>query len=575
MGILSLLERRASPENPSTNLANPASWMVEWSGGGKTASGATVSEPGAMSMSAVFRAVSVLANTIAWVPLKVYERTGANGKTPAISHPLYPVLRRRPNPEMVSFTWRQTAMHHALIWGNAYAELQFDGAGRVVNIWPLLPDRTEATRLPDGTRAYRTRIDDTWHYLEADRVLHIPALGFDGRSGVGIVQRARESLGLGKATEEYGARYFGNGSRASGVLTHPGKLTPDAHKRLKESWAEMQSGLSNAHRAAILEEGMAWTQTSIPPEEAQFLETRKFQVVEVARWFGVPPHKLYDLERATFSNIEHQSIEFVNDSIMPWVELWQQTLDHVAFIESERDRFVARFVVDGLQRGDIQARFAAYAIARNWGWMSANDVRELENMNPVEDGDQYLVPLNMGPADAEPAPAPEPAPPVEKAPRALLPAPEERIRMGFERVIRSAAEHMVSREVKAARNALDRAATRGMQDFHAWLGEFYETQAGILERAYLPPLLGYAEAVGETPEPAVRAYVTALARTEAEASVGELRAILRDVPAEDQAYALRARLDEWERMRATAVAERESTQALRAFTTGRALDLAA
>lgn len=390
---------RASPENPSTNLANPASWIVEWATGESTASGVRVSPASALQTTAVLGAVRVIAESVASLPCRVYERQG-RGKKRADAHPLYRVLHDQANSEMESFVFREMSQAHLLLWGNAYSEIERDGAERIVGLWPLSPSGTEPVRV-NGRLAYRTAIGTDQIVLRPDQVLHIRGFGVEGRKGTSLIGLSRQAVGLARATEEYGARFFGNDSRPGGFLEHPGKLSKDAHARIKETWESAHQGLSQAHRIAVLEEGMKFSAVSIPPEDAQFLETRKFQVSEIARIFRVPPHMIGDLEKATFSNIEHQSIEFVIHTLRPWLVRWEQSILRQLFAERERSRYFAEFAVDGLLRGDAAGRYGAYAVARQNGWLSANEIRELENMNPIEGGDVYLVPLNMVPADKQ------------------------------------------------------------------------------------------------------------------------------------------------------------------------------
>lgn len=332
------IEQRASPENPRTSLADPDSWLWDALGARRSDTGVAVNERTAMQSTAVFACVRVLAETLASLPLPVYRRIG-NGKEIARDHPNYRILHDRTNPEMSSFTFRETLQGHLALWGNAYAEIETAKSGRVLALWPLRPDVTRPFRLPNGQRAFRTTIDGEQIELPEDRVMHIPALGFDGLLGYSPVALFRQSIGLALATEEFGAKFFGNGSRPGGILTHPGKLNKDAKERLKEGWTAAYGGLTNAQRVAVLEEGVTWTQLGIPPEEAQFLETRKFQVTEIARIYRVPPHMLADLERATFSNIEHQSIDFVVHTVRPWLVRWEQAMAWSLF--SERDQGVA------------------------------------------------------------------------------------------------------------------------------------------------------------------------------------------------------------------------------------------
>ncbi len=360
-------------------------------------SGKYVSEDNALQVSAVYACVKVLAETIASLPLPVYIRETSGGKTKAFSHPLYPVLHDLTNSDMTSFTFRELMMTYLLLWGNAYAQIIRDRQKRIIALEPLKPANMMVTR-DENTKKLRYQYADGAQSIEfkPEQVLHIPALSFDGIVGISPIAQAREAIGLSLATEEFGARFFGNGARPGGVLEHPGVVKDPA--KLRESWEQVYRGTRNSHKIAVLEEGMKYHEIGIPPEDAQFLETRKFQVTEICRIFRVPPHLVADLERSTNNNIEHQSIEFVVHTIRPWLVRWEQAIYKSLLNESERQIYFARFTVDGLLRGDFNSRMAGYAIGRQNGWLSANDIRSLEDMNPLDKeqgGDLYLVNGNM------------------------------------------------------------------------------------------------------------------------------------------------------------------------------------
>lgn len=360
-----------------------------------------VTENNAMQVSAVFACVRIIAETVASLPLNVYERLADGGKTRAPTHPLYAVLHSYGNDEMTAFSVRELLQTHLCLYGNAFAEIEYDAAGRIRGLWPLRPDRVTPFRTPDGPIAYQVTLPNGQQViLPKDRIFSIVGFGGDGIKGASVLQMARESIALSIATERYGAKFFGNGARPGGVLEHPATMSQEAQDRLRGSWNEMHSGLDRAHRIAILEEGMTYKAIGLPPEDSQFLETRKFQIGEIARIFRIPPHMIGDLERATFSNIEHQSIEFVVHCIRPWLVRWEQSIQQQLFSDRDRPRYFSEFNVDGLLRGDIKSRYEAYAIGRQNGWLSANMILTMENMDPIgPDGDIYLVPLNMVPAD--------------------------------------------------------------------------------------------------------------------------------------------------------------------------------
>lgn len=295
-------------------------------------------------------------------------------------------------------------MGHLLLYGNAYAQIIRDGYGRVKWLYPLLPERMDVNRDKDGQLVYSyTRYLDDFggkkRYeqvkLRPEEVLHIPGLGYDGLIGYSPIAMAKNAIGMSMAAEEYGSTFFANGATPSGLLEHPG-VVKDPEK-LRQSWHAQFSG-KNSHNVAVLEEGMTYKPMSISPNEAQFLETRKFQIDEIARIFRVPPHMVGDLEKSSFSNIEQQSLEFVKYTLNPWVIRWEQALHKALLLPGEKQHYFIKFNVDGLLRGDYQSRMNGYAVGRQNGWLSANDIREMENLNPIseeEGGNLYLINGNM------------------------------------------------------------------------------------------------------------------------------------------------------------------------------------
>ena len=373
---------------------------------GGTTSGKTVTERSAMQMTAVYSCVRILSEAIAGLPLHLYKYNEKGGKEKALDHPLYFLLHDEPNPEMTSFIFRETLMTHLLLWGNASAQVSRNGLGEVVGLYPLMPNRMTVDRDEHGKLYYSYQVSNEdaptmktgTVILQPSDVINIHGLGFDGLVGYSPIAMAKNAIGLAIATEEYGAKFFSNGATPGGLLEYPGTVKdPD---RVRESWNKGFSGSQNAGKVAILEEGMKYTPISIAPEQAQFLETRKFQINEIARIFRVPPHMVGDLEKSSFSNIEQQSLEFVKYTLDPWVVRWEQSLSRALFTPEEKKQYFFKFNVEGLLRGDYQSRMNGYATARQNGWMSANDIRELENLDriPAEDGgDLYLINGNMLP----------------------------------------------------------------------------------------------------------------------------------------------------------------------------------
>ena len=359
-----------------------------------------------MQMTAVYSCVRILAEAIAGLPLHLYRYTDSGGKEKATDHPLYLLLHDEPNPEMSSFVFRETLMTHLLLWGNAYAQIIRNGKGEVMALYPLMPNKMSVERDENGQLYYTyTRSAEEAKTAETGRVillpkdvLHIPGLGFDGLVGYSPIAMAKNAIGLAIATEEYGAKFFANGAAPSGVLEHPGTIKDP--QRVREAWQRQVGGSSNSGKIAVLEEGMKYTPISISPEQAQFLETRKFQINEIARIFRVPPHMVGDLEKSSFSNIEQQSLEFVKYTLDPWVVRWEQSIARSLLSENEKKQYFVKFNLEGLLRGDYASRMNGYATARQNGWMSANDIRELENLDRIpaeEGGDLYLINGNMLP----------------------------------------------------------------------------------------------------------------------------------------------------------------------------------
>ena len=400
MGILSgLFRTRDAPKN-RTSGSSYTFFM------GGSASGKRVNERTSMQMTAVYSCVRILSEAVASLPLNVYRYTDTGGKEKAFDHPLYRLLHDEPNPEMSSFIFRETLMTHLLLWGNAYAQIIRNGKGEVIALYPLMPDRMTVDRDSNGGLYYKYRksnddaptMESGVVSLAPSDVLHVPGLGFDGLVGYSPIAMAKNAIGLAIAAEEYGSKFYANGAAPSGVLEHPGTLKDPT--RVRDSWNSTFGGSTNSHKVAVLEEGMKYTPISISPNEAQFLETRKFQINEIARIFRVLPHMVGDLEKSSFSNIEQQSLEFVKYTLDPWVIRWEQALYRTLLTEEEKKTYFFKFNVEGLLRGDYQSRMQGYAIARQNGWMSANDIRELENLNPLseeEGGNAYLINGNMIP----------------------------------------------------------------------------------------------------------------------------------------------------------------------------------
>lgn len=367
---------------------------------GQSSSGKCVTERSAMQMTAVYACVRILSEAVAGLPLHLYKWGDSGSKEKAVEHPLYFLLHDEPNKEMTSFIFRETLMTHLLLWGNAYAQIIRNGKGEVTALYPLMPNRMTVDRDRNGELFYQYTLssDDVRSMKGASvrlspyEVLHVPGLGFDGLVGYSPIAMAKNAIGLAISAEEYGSKFYANGASPSGVLEHPGTLKDPS--KVRDSWNSAFGGSANIHKIAVLEEGLKYTPISISPNEAQFLETRKFQINEIARIFRVPPHMVGDLEKSSFSNIEQQSLEFVKYTLEPWIIRWEQSICRSLLNQEEKGNYFVKFNVDGLLRGDYQSRMNGYATARQNGWLSANDIRELENLDLIPDeegGNLYLV----------------------------------------------------------------------------------------------------------------------------------------------------------------------------------------
>ena len=383
-----------------SDIRNPSAWLTDWASGGPTRSGVRVSQSSAMGLSTYYACIRAISEDIGKIPLITYRRTGGINKERALNHKYYQMLHDFPNDEMEALTFRETLTSHALSWGNGYAEIERDTRGDAIALHPIHPSRVVIRRDDYGRIVYDiygtemiqgarfTRIDR----LRSENVLHIRGLGSEGLYGYSILQVARESMGLSLAAQTYGAAFFGNGAHLSAILEHPGNMSDIALTHLRESW-QMYSGPENAGKPAILEEGLKYVKIGIPPDEAQYLETRNFQVREIARWFRMPLHKVQDLADASFNNIEHQSLDYMTDTISPWVTRWEQQIKRKLFY-NDSEHF-AEFFLLALLRSDQRSRSSYYRVMFSLAGINANEIRAAENMNDIGPaGDLYFVASN-------------------------------------------------------------------------------------------------------------------------------------------------------------------------------------
>lgn len=376
---------RNNPNRPSTNLSNPAEWLFA---GNESKTGISVTENTAMQLSAVFGAVRVISETMATLPWHVKQSTDGMVRN-ADAHPINKLIHT-PNQLMSDFTFREACQANLCLHGNAFIAIKRDNAGNPIKLIPIAPERV-SVKIYEDEKFYQ--IDDKETFDDSE-MIHIVGLGFDGVIGKSVIECARESIGLGLAADQFGGSFFGNGANISAVLTHPARLSDEAYKRLMRSWSQRNTGLNNSHKTAILEEGMNVTKLSVSPQDSQFISTRKFGVEDIARFFRLPLAYLGSMDQSsTRANVEEQGIMFQRNTILPWVKRWEAELNRKLFV-GDSDYYI-RFEMDGLLRGDIKSRYQSYAVARQWGFLSANDIRRFENMEPIDGGNVYLQPLNM------------------------------------------------------------------------------------------------------------------------------------------------------------------------------------
>lgn len=483
-------------------------WLKDWLRGKDigldSIAGVNVGPESAIKNSAVFACGKLLSETIASLPLFIYKRL-SNGKEKAIDHSLYNILHLQPNELMTSFIFREMMMWHLLFWGNSYSNIIYNKGGDVIALWPLLPWRMDP-KWENGKINYKYRLpDNTETIIPNEYVLHIPGMSFDGLVGKSVLSCAREAVGLSMALEEFGARFFGQGTQFGGIIQHPKTITDKTLGNLKAAIKHKYKGITNAHRMLILEEGMQYKQNTIPPNDAQFLESRKFETAEIARFFNVPLHLIHDLERATFDNIEEMGIGFVVYSLRPWLIRIEQSETIKLFTTEERKIYFIEHLIDGLLRGKIQARYEAYAIGKQWGWLSSDDIRALENMNPLpeDQGKIYWMPLNM--IDAKQASS---VPPIlnqqvssgnpisiREARGAVL---KSRIANSYRGLFEETAIRIIKFErtnvLKAAKSIFKKRSA-SILNFNDFLNEFYQDKYDEINKRSKPPINTYGKVI--------------------------------------------------------------------------------
>jgi HK97 family phage portal protein len=467
--------------------------------------GVRVNEDNALTLGAVWACVRVISESLAGLPWQVYRNRFDGGIELQTEHALNWILDTQPNPETSAFIFRETLIAHCLTWGNGYAEIERDAVGRPVWLWQITPDRVQPERF-QGRIIYdiaNPRGPNT--VLERDDMFHVAGLGFDGLVGYSVIRHAARTIGMGIAVDEAGAGLFANDSTPGGLLKHPGKLSEAARANVLRSWQERHGGPANRRRVAILEEGLEWQQTGLPPEDAQLVEQRQLTPTEIARWFRVPPHKIGDLTRATFSNIEHQAIEFVNDTLRPWAERFESEADLKLFGRNNRGNFVTVINLDELKRGDLQSQASFVKDMTGVGVFSVNDGLRFLGRNPIgPDGDKRFVPLNMQllekageePESPETPPSDAPdVPPIEPPPVEVDRL--DRLRAKAMPLLVAECKRVLRREEHEARSRLKQGKLTD-----EWAGEFLAKHRGYAREKLLLPLQLFAECHGGTDEAA-------------------------------------------------------------------------
>ena len=446
-----MLLERALEKRATVLIANPrdpvlANW---WGLAALTEAGISVTPETALQLNAVMACVRILTESLASLPLNVYRRLNPRGKEEASNHPLWKLFQYGPNDEQTTFDWVEMMVGHLALRGNAYNKLLYPLAGPLAGMIPLNPALMRPFRDSKGQVWYEYQPNNGERLVYgAEEIMHFTIFS-DGLKGRSVIEYNREAVGLGLAAEQFGARLFQNGATPGGVLQTDNVLSDKARENLKASLKERHEGSQNAHRTMVLEQGMKWQQVGINPDDAQFLETRKFQTAEIARMFRVPPHLIGDLERSTNNNIEQQSLDFVVNTLTPWTTRLSQRMQKDLLTDTGKKSFFIGFDYSARLQGDSAGRAALGNALFNTGAASPNDIRDMEGMNPREGGDRYFVPLNMVDANAPtPDPSADPAgdppqEPVKKAARA------------FEPLFRQAWDRIVTAEVRGLRRALD------------------------------------------------------------------------------------------------------------------------
>lgn len=479
-------------EKRSVTMVPEDLWRTK--GDRSTPTGLTITPENALNVTTVYQAIRFLSFMVASLPLITYQKKGEDRQR-ATNHTLYYLLHDQPNEEMTSFDLISLMASHVFGRGNGLAEIVFNSSGVIESLWPLRPDRVQLVRNINFELRYVVTLPERFNsekrVLRPEQVWHWRGLTNEGLWGLSVLSMHRNAVALSKATEEFGSAYFGNGAEPGVVLKHPGTLNDDVYDRITESWEQAHMGLNKAHRAAILEEGMSIEKIGFNPQDSQFLDTRKFQVLEIARMFGIPPHLLFELSNATFTNIEQQSLELLKYHLRPWLVNFEQQIKRSLFLDRERKAgYYSEFLVDAIERGDLATRFQAYVSGFGNGFYTINDVLRKENANTIgEMGDKRFVPMNMAVLGSDGVPI-QPKTQAQNPPtsaRSEEPDQDLKARNStFIPLFLDAAERILKRESNELTDALKR--FDGQTDkLHAWGDEFYDVRYQEFMQLVLTP----------------------------------------------------------------------------------------
>lgn len=550
----------------------------------KSHAGVKVDESTALNYSAVFNAITIYANIIGFLPLDLIQEKKSGTKTKVKDHSAAQVLTDAANDYMPGSMLRNTLGAHHFGWGNCYAEIRTTGSylWEVDELWPIPPNAVRVTLSDSGRMQYHVRSGLGERIIGREKMLHIPGMAFDGLKGYSIISKAAESIGLGLATQEFGANYFGQGTHPGVVVTHPTVLSEQAHENLKKDLTQKYSGLGKSHRLMLLEEGMSIEKIGIPPGDSQFLETRQFQIPEIARWFNLPPHKLKDLTRATFSNIEHSAIETVVESYVPVLTRFEDYYNFQLLTKSDKKKgLYFKHNVNGLLRGDTKSRGAFYKDQFFVGAITPNEIRRLEDKNPVPGGDRTYIPVNMQPSNQvdNPEPGTVRAIPngstMETRSALNIVRGRDKIIKRFYPLLRDAAQRVVNKETLAIKFAAKKhLSKRSFDDFNAWKDSFYNDFDKYVRSNVGLVLIALGSAVAEAAgtevdadmselppeiEKELNSYADDHSKRYIGDSIGQIDALIKQNPFETGETVVE-RADEWHEKRADKVATNETVR---------------